>query len=72
MIVEKFPAIDDLSPEDKYILANELWDQIETNENSVPFNGAVAKLLEERHREYLADPSKTTSWEAIKSKLGKS
>jgi putative addiction module component (TIGR02574 family) len=72
MIVEKIPAINDLSPEDRYILANELWDQIETNESSVPFSEAVTELLENRHQEYLADPSKVISWEAIKSKLGKS
>ncbi|MCF6313383.1 MAG: addiction module protein [Verrucomicrobiales bacterium] len=72
MIVEKIPAIGDLSAEDKYILANELWAQIETNESSLPFDETVVELLEKRHQTYLADPSKVTSWDTIKSKLGKS
>lgn len=72
MILEKIPAIGELSAEDKYILANELWEQIESNESSLPFDEAVASLLEQRHKEYLADPSKVTTWENLKAKLGKS
>ena len=36
MIVEQIPAIGKLSARDKYILANELWEEIEANEASVP------------------------------------
>lgn len=72
MIVEQIPAIGDLSPRDKYILANELWEEVEANQASIPFDDAVVQLLERRHREYLSDPSKVVSWEELKAKLGRS
>ena len=71
MIVEKIPAIGELSPQDKYLLATELWEQIETNEGAIPVDDAVIQLLEARHQEYLADPTKVISWEALKAKLRK-
>ena len=70
MIVEKIPAIGELSARDKYILANELWEEIAANEASIPIEDAVIQLLEARHREYVADPTKVISWSALKAKLG--
>jgi putative addiction module component (TIGR02574 family) len=72
MIVERIPAIGELSPQDRYLLATELWEQIETNEDAIPVDDAVIQLLEARHQEYLADPTKVISWDALKAKLGKS
>ncbi len=69
MIVDQIPAIGDLSARDKYILANELWEEIEANEESIPFDDAVVNLLERRHKEYLADPTKVISWEDLKKKI---
>ena len=71
MIVEQIPAIGKLSARDKYILANELWEEIEANEASVPFDDAVVQLLEQRHQQYLDDPSKVISWDDLKAKLVK-
>ena len=71
MIAEQNPAIGELSPQEKYILANELWEEISADENLIPFNDAVVALLEERHEEYLKDPTKVVTWEELKAKLGK-
>jgi len=71
MIAEQIPAIGKLSARDKYLLANELWEEIASDEASLPFDDAVVALLEERRQEYLKDPSKVISWEELKAKLGK-
>jgi putative addiction module component (TIGR02574 family) len=71
MIVERIPAIGELSAHDKYILANELWEEIASDESSVPFDDAVVALLEKRHQEYLSDPNNVVSWDEMKGKLGK-
>ncbi|MEM9480985.1 MAG: addiction module protein [Verrucomicrobiota bacterium] len=72
MILEKIPEISKLSPRDKYILANELWDEVEASQSSIPFDDAMVELLEKRYEEYLSDPTKVISWEDLKAKLGKS
>jgi len=71
MIAEQIPAIGKLSARDKYLLANELWEEIASDEASLPFDDAVVALLEERRQEYLKDPSKVIYWEELKAKLEK-
>jgi len=70
MIVERLPSVQALSPRDKYLLANELWEEIAADETSIPFDDAVVALLVQRYREYLEDPTRLISWEALKLKLG--
>jgi hypothetical protein len=40
-------------------------------EAPIPVDDSVIQLLEARHEEYLADPTKVISWEALKAKLGR-
>ena len=69
MIVETIPEIAKLSAKDRYILANELWDQVASDETSIPFDDAVGELLESRKAEYDVDPSAVVSWEDATKKL---
>jgi putative addiction module component (TIGR02574 family) len=69
MIVEQIPAINTLSIEEKYLLVNELWKDIEGNEALLPLSSAVEQLLEKRQKEYQANPDHVISWEEIKEKL---
>ncbi len=69
MIVERIPEIGNLTPREKYILATELWEEIEANEGAIPLDDAVVQLLEQRHQEYLADPAKVVAWSEVKKKM---
>lgn len=71
MLIEQIPGVVELSPEEKYILANELWEAIEGNEGLVPIDKKFEKLLEKRHREYLENPDEVISWGDLKEKLRK-
>ncbi|MEM9080625.1 MAG: addiction module protein [Verrucomicrobiota bacterium] len=72
MIAETIPALAKLTPREKYILASELWEELESSKEGLPIEDSVVRMLEERHQEYLANPTKVVSWESIQSKLGKS
>jgi len=69
MILESIPAISDLSAEERYILANELWEQVAEDEASIPFDSAVRTLLEARRKESESDPESVISWEDAKRQL---
>jgi len=71
MIAEKFPAIHSLSAEDRLILANELWESVESEESSIPFNESVESLLKQRFEHFRENPDTTVSWEDFKKSIGK-
>lgn len=71
MIVEKLPGISDLSPQEKWLLAGELWDSVADVPDAVPQNDAQKALVMERWEQYLANPDQGSTWEEIKQRLGK-
>ena len=71
MIAERLPEIATLSPQEKWLLAGELWDSVAEDPAAVPQNDAQRELIRERWEEYTADPEQGVTWEAIKRRLGK-
>lgn len=71
MIAERLPGVAELSPQEKWILAGELWDAVAEDPEAVPQNDAQRGLVRERWEEFLANPGQGTTWEAIQRRLGK-
>lgn len=71
MIAERLPEIATLSPQEKWLLAGELWDSVAEDPAAVPQNDAQRELIRERWEEYTAHPEQGATWEAIKRRLGK-
>lgn len=69
MKAEQIPSIQTLSLAEKYLLANELWQEVADDESMIPLGGEVEQLLEKRQEEFLANPDDVISWEEIKEKL---
>lgn len=71
MIVETLPGIAELTPQEKWLLASELWDQVSDDPDAVPVSGSQKQEIRDRWEEYLRNPEKGSTWEEIKSRLGK-
>jgi len=69
MIAETIPALDDLDPEQKLLLASELWDSVADSKVDVPVSEALLRELDRRLEEYRKDPSKVSSWEDAKQRI---
>ncbi len=72
MITDQVPGISKLSPQEKWILAAELWDEVFEELTAIPESDAQRVVVKDRWESYLADPDSGSSWEEIKAKLGKS
>jgi len=68
MILEKLEEVRALSPEEKVILAGELWREAADN-SVIDVNPALTELLRQRLREYHANPDAVSSWEDVKARL---
>jgi putative addiction module component (TIGR02574 family) len=53
--------------EEKIKLAEELWENIE-KERSLPLTPEQQKLLEQRYKQHLENPTAGKSWKEIRSK----
>ena len=59
MILEKLPALQSLTPEEKWTLIDELWNALAQEMENSPANAETVALLEERFAQYIANPSAT-------------
>ncbi len=66
MIAEKFPALKQLSLEEKWLLANELIDEVEDQQAALPTPEAIRNIVEQRFADYERDPSTALTLEAFK------
>jgi len=71
VIAERIPEIANLTAEEKLLLANELWAEVENRQESIPFNDAVVQLLDQRSEEFLKDPQSAVTWQEFKRRIGK-
>lgn len=71
MIAERLPGISELSPQEKWLLASELWDAVAEIPGALPAGEAQKPLIRQRWQEYLSNPEDGSTWEEIKRKLGK-
>ncbi len=63
MLIEKLPEVQSLPAEEKWLLIDELWQDLARQTQGAPADANVVKLLETRFAEYLADPSQGRSLE---------
>ena len=71
MIAETIPQMAELTPLEKWALANELWEEVGLNPDNLPVREDHVKILKERWKDYLENPDSSVSWEEIKRKIGK-
>ncbi len=69
MIADKIPALKNLSAEEKFTLACELWEEVEEYRNLLPMREEHIKILQERLEEYERNPQDTIPWEEVKKRL---
>lgn len=60
-------GIDTLSPEDRFALAQALWDSVHESMGGEPIDPAVRAELERRAALADADPSRGTPWEEVRA-----
>ena len=65
MILERFPEIQSLTPEELAELRGELEDLLAGPVDSVVTDTAILELIERRHAEYLRDPGAARPGEEI-------
>jgi putative addiction module component (TIGR02574 family) len=68
MILEKLPDVQRLSIAEKWLLIEELWEQLVPRPESEP-NPAMIALLEARMAEYRENPELASSWNDVKARL---
>jgi putative addiction module component (TIGR02574 family) len=57
MLLERFPEVQSLGPEDKWRLIDELWSDLAQQVEGEAPNETIVELLEKRFSDYLVDPS---------------
>jgi len=68
MILDKVPEVQRLSREEKWLLIDELWQELLPPPGHAPRPEIVA-LLESRMAEYRANPALGSPWAEVKARL---
>jgi putative addiction module component (TIGR02574 family) len=68
MIVEQLPEVQKLSPEDKLVLAAELFEEAADCSAEAPDQDMLA-ILNERLAEYRANPEAAAPWSEVKARI---
>ena len=68
MILDQFPSVQNLSPNEKWQLAEELWDELIPSADAER-DEAIVKLIESRMEDYRQNPESATTWDALKDRL---
>jgi len=69
MILEQHPELSRLSPADKLMLVNELWDDLASNPDQIPVSDEVVAELDRRMEVYKKDPTAVSTWEEIQLRI---
>ena len=69
MLIEKLPEVQSLPAEEKWLLIEELWQDLARQIEESPANAEVVELLEKRFAGYLADPSQASGVEDVFARL---
>jgi len=69
MIAEQIPAVTRLSLEEKWMLAAELWDEVEEHQQELSTPIDVQAIVAERFAEYERDPSTAMTLEDFKRRF---
>ncbi|MFT5464989.1 MAG: putative addiction module component (TIGR02574 family) [Verrucomicrobiales bacterium] len=69
MVLDRFPTIRGLSPEEKLLLVGELWDDLSNDPDSVPVSESVLDELDSRFAEYDKNPDQTVPWSEARARI---
>ena len=61
--------IQDLSQSERILLAEQLWDSIADDQDSLEVTEAQMELLQQRLAAYKASPDEGSSWEEVKKEM---
>ena len=64
--------LQELTPAEKILLAEELWDSVASDEKLLPLTEEQKAELDARLASYLADPEAGDSWENVRSRISNS
>lgn len=70
MIAEQFPGVSELSIEQKWMLANELWNEVEERQQELADSPEIRALVEKRFADYERDPSTAMTLDDFKVRFG--
>lgn len=65
------PGFDELSVDEKIDYAQSLWDQIAATPETIPVPDWHRDLLDERLKDFEADPGAGDSWDVVQERLRK-
>jgi len=66
MIAEQIPAVKELCLQDKWLLANELWDEVEEHQEELQSSPKIIAIVEKRFADHERDPGTAMSLEEFK------
>jgi len=66
MLVEE---IKNLSESEKWLLFNDLWDELAQNPHTIELSEEQKKVLDERYQEFLANPEEGIPWDEAKARI---
>ena len=69
MIADQIPAVKQLSLQDKWLLANELWEEVEEHQQKLTTSPEIMAVVEQRFAEFERDPSTAMSLEEFKRRF---
>ncbi|MGR3179045.1 MAG: addiction module protein [Candidatus Anammoxibacter sp.] len=58
-----------LSSPKKWLLFNDLWDELCQSPDNIEISEEQKMILDERYQEFLKNPKEGLSWEEVKSKI---
>ncbi len=58
-----------LSNPEKWLLFNDLWDELCQNPENIETSEEQKRILDERYQEFLNNPNEGLSWEEVKSEI---
>ncbi len=61
--------IHDLSISERIMLAEQLWDSIHEDQDSLEVTDSQRKILQQRLAAYKASPNEGSSWEEVKKEM---
>jgi len=61
--------IQELSQSERILLAEQLWDSITNDQDTLEVTDAQMKILQQRLAAYQASPNEGTSWEQVKKEM---
>ena len=68
MILEKLPAVQQLTPGEKSQLVEELWEQWLPRDDEAT-SAAIVELLESRMAHYRQHPETASTWDEVKQRI---